>query len=56
MSMLHKNNGIKKKGKKYDARPSLGRNGNLEISPYGVATVSRFDKIIGLFCRISSLL
>jgi len=23
---------------------------------YGVATVSRIDKIIGLFCRISSLL
>jgi len=22
---------------------------------YGVATVSRIDKIIGLFCRISSL-
>jgi len=26
------------------------------ISPYGVAAVSRIDKIIGLFCRISSLL
>jgi len=23
---------------------------------YGVATISRIDKIIGLFCRISSLL
>jgi len=23
---------------------------------YGVATVSRIDKIIGLFCRIASLL
>ena len=28
------------------------------VSPvaYGAATVSRIDKIIGLFCRISSLL
>ena len=26
------------------------------IAVYGVATVSRIDKIIGLFCRISSLL
>jgi len=26
------------------------------ISPYGVATVSRIDKIVGLFCRIASLL
>ena len=26
------------------------------IVGYGVATVSRIDKIIGLFCRISSLL
>jgi len=26
------------------------------INAYGVATVSRIDKIIGLFCRISSLL
>jgi len=25
-------------------------------SLYGVATVSRIDKIIGLFCRIASLL
>ena len=25
-------------------------------NPYGVATVSRIEKIIGLFCRISSLL
>jgi len=25
-------------------------------SSYGVATVSRIDKIIGLFCKISSLL
>ena len=28
----------------------------LEKDPYGVATVSRIDKIIGLFCRVSSLL
>jgi len=26
------------------------------LAGYGVATVSRIDKIIGLFCRISSLL
>ena len=26
------------------------------VCDYGVATVSRIDKIIGLFCRISSLL
>jgi len=27
-----------------------------DISTYGVATISRLLKIIGLFCRISSLL
>jgi len=28
----------------------------VEVDCYGVATVSRIDKIIGLFCKISSLL
>jgi len=27
-----------------------------QLFTYGVATVSRIDKIIGLFCRIASLL
>ena len=28
----------------------------LTVSTYGVATVSRIEKIVGLFCRILSLL
>ena len=31
-------------------------NGNCEKTSYGVATISRLLKIIGLFCRILSLL
>ena len=31
-------------------------NSGLELAVYGVATISRLLKIIGLFCRISSLL
>ena len=29
---------------------------HIRVLRYGVATVSRIDKITGLFCRISSLL
>ena len=35
---------------------SMLQNVSQKSSCYGVATVSRIDKIIGLFCRISSLL
>ena len=38
------------------ARERGGGNMNIYIYTYGVATVSRFDKIIGLFCRILALL
>ena len=33
-----------------------GKNCKIDTFHYGVATVSRIDKIIGLFCRIASLL
>jgi len=35
---------------------ALLSSGNILLSRYGVATISRLLKIIGLFCRISSLL
>jgi len=35
---------------------SMYQNSANGIDDYGVATVSRIDQIVGLFCRISSLL
>ena len=35
---------------------SMGKGTYLHLIIYGMATVSRIDKIIGLFCRILSLL
>jgi len=45
--------GFKKKSV-YHTRKSWSHSSN--IYRYGVATVSRIDKVIGLFCRIQSLL
>jgi len=37
-------------------RVHVSRTAEEGVAVYGVATVSRIDKIIGLFCRISPLL